>query len=55
MDSNSKEFSFDNLQFNNAAVSAVPLPATLPLFAAGLGAMGYLGRCRNRVRVAAVR
>jgi hypothetical protein len=33
--------------------SEVPLPAALPLFAAGLGAMGYLGRRRKRARALA--
>ena len=42
-----REFSFDNLQFNNAP-SAVPLPAALPLFAAGLSAMGFMGWRRKR-------
>jgi hypothetical protein len=30
------------------AVSATPLPAALPLFASGLGAMGLLGWRRKR-------
>jgi hypothetical protein len=34
--------------------SATPLPAALPLFAAGLGAMGLLGWRRKRKQVAAV-
>lgn len=33
---------------DNVALNAVPLPAALPLFAAGLGAMGYLGSRRRR-------
>jgi hypothetical protein len=31
-----------------AAVSATPLPAALPLFATGLGALGLLGWRRKR-------
>jgi hypothetical protein len=33
---------------DNVALNAVPLPAALPLFAAGLGAMGYFGSRRRR-------
>ena len=41
-----------NFQF--AAVSAVPLPAALPLFATGLGALGLLGwRRKKKVQAAA--
>lgn len=36
-----------------APPSAVPLPASLPLFAAGLGIMGYLGSRRKRKKTAA--
>jgi hypothetical protein len=32
----------------SAILSTTPLPATLPLFAGGLGALGLLGRRRNR-------
>ena len=28
--------------------NVVPIPAALPLFAAGLGAMGFMGWCRKR-------
>ena len=35
-------------------VGATPLPATLPLFATGLGAMGFFGWCRKRKASAAV-
>jgi hypothetical protein len=35
-------------------VAATPLPATLPLFAGGLGAMGLLGRRRKRKNAAAL-
>ncbi len=34
--------------FSITAASAVPLPSALPLFAAGLGALGLLGWCRKR-------
>lgn len=33
---------------DNVELNAVPLPAALPLFAAGLGAMGYFGSRRRR-------
>lgn len=33
---------------DNVALNAVPLPAALPLFAAGLGVMGYFGSRRRR-------
>jgi PEP-CTERM motif-containing protein len=36
----------------SASLSAVPLPATLPLFATGLGALGLLGWRRKRKRAA---
>jgi hypothetical protein len=42
---------FDNLNF---AVTATPLPATLPLFATGLGAMGLLGWRRRRKNTPAI-
>ena len=35
-----------NIEF--AAVTATPLPDTLPLFATALGGLGLLGWCRNR-------
>lgn len=37
---------------NSASVSEVPLPAALPLLAAGLGAMGFMGWRRKRKAVA---
>ena len=37
-----------------SAVSATPLPAALPLFATGLGALGLLGWRRKRKASAAV-
>ena len=45
--------SFINAITGNGTISLddesdVPLPAALPLFAAGLGAMGYLGRRKKR-------
>jgi hypothetical protein len=40
--------SADGLTGNFEAVSLVPLPATLPLFATGLGALGLLGWRRKR-------
>jgi hypothetical protein len=33
---------------DNCAVSSVPIPAALPLFAAGLSAMGFMGWRRKR-------
>ena len=38
----------DNVQFNVSSVAPVPLPATLPLFATGVGALGLLGWRRKR-------
>jgi choice-of-anchor C domain-containing protein len=38
---------------DNVALEAVPLPAALPLFAAGVGAMGYLAARRRRKAVLA--
>ena len=37
-----------------AAISSTPLPAALPLFASGLGALGLLGWRRKRKNVAAL-
>jgi hypothetical protein len=39
---------------STATVSATPLPAALPLFATGLGAMGLLGWRRKRKNAAAI-
>jgi hypothetical protein len=47
-------FAFDNgssgteFYINTATVSAVPLPAALPLFGTGLGILGFLGWRRRR-------
>ncbi len=38
----------DSLTVNSLSVSATPLPAALPLFATGLGALGFLGWRRKR-------
>ena len=44
-----------NASFNNSTVPpSVPLPAALPLFATGLGAMGLLGWRRKRKNAAAI-
>jgi len=40
--------------FNGIAPQATPLPATLPLFASGLGALGLLGWRRKRKASAAI-
>ena len=40
------------VQIATTAVSAVPLPAALPLFAGGLGVMAWLGRRRKRTAAA---
>jgi hypothetical protein len=39
-------------QISGLSVTAVPLPAALPLFAAGVGLMGLLGRRRKRKVIA---
>ncbi|MGN6591121.1 MAG: PEP-CTERM sorting domain-containing protein [Sphingomicrobium sp.] len=38
----------ESLTINSLDVAATPLPATLPLFAGGLGALGYFGIRRKR-------
>jgi hypothetical protein len=43
-----KDVANDNITFVSASVSSVPIPAALPLFAAGLGAMGFMGWRRKR-------
>jgi hypothetical protein len=42
------DFATDHLEFPNAGVGTTPLPAGLPLFASGLGALGLLARRRKR-------
>jgi hypothetical protein len=39
--------------FGDAPVSATPIPAALPLFAGGLGMLGFLARRRKRATAAA--
>lgn len=34
--------------FDNVWLTAVPLPPALPLFAAGLGLLGFMARCKTR-------
>jgi hypothetical protein len=38
---------FDNLTFNPTSAAPVPLPAALPLFAGGLGLLGWMARRRR--------
>lgn len=44
---------WDNVRVDATAVTAVPLPGTLPLFAAGLGALGLLGWGRRKAQASA--
>jgi len=44
---------FDNLVFDLAPVSSVPIPAALPLFGTGLAVMGFIGWRRKRKLTAA--
>jgi hypothetical protein len=46
------DFAIDNVTFDQPLSSATPLPAALPLFATGLGAMGLLGWRRKRKNAA---
>jgi hypothetical protein len=46
--SNDNSNGLDNVVLNDLGPAVVPLPATLPLFATGLGALGLLGRRRMR-------
>ena len=48
------EWYVDDVSVTGAAPSAVPLPAALPLFASGLGALGLLGWRRKRKNAAAL-
>jgi hypothetical protein len=43
-----------NASFNDSTIVATPIPAALPLFATGLGALGLLGWRRKRKAPAAV-
>ena len=49
------EFNFLAIDNSSLTVAgaATPLPAALPLFASGLGAMGFLGWRRKRKAIAA--
>jgi len=42
-----------SLDVTSLGTSATPLPATLPLFAGGLGALGFLARRRKRKQLSA--
>jgi hypothetical protein len=54
-DPNAQDFSLNfSAGIPNGAVSATPLPAALPLFASGLGALGVLGWRRKRKVAAAI-
>ena len=44
----------DNVALTDVGPAAVPLPAALPLFATGLGALGLLGWRRKRKNAAAI-
>lgn len=48
------EESMGSVQIGQADISATPLPATLPLFVTGLGALGLLGWCRKRKNATAL-
>jgi hypothetical protein len=47
------DLGLDNVSVTDAA-AAVSLPAALPLFATGLGALGMLGWCRKRKKTTAL-
>lgn len=44
----SDEVGLDNVVFSQSVVSAVPIPAALPLFGTGLAALGFLGWRKKR-------
>ena len=50
---NPSEWFVDDVSVLSGAPSAVPLPATLPLFATGLAGLGLLGWRRKRKAIAA--
>jgi hypothetical protein len=50
---NGNDLGLDNVSVTDAS-RATPLPAALPLFATGLGALGLLGWCRKRKAAALV-
>ena len=47
------DYNDDTFVFTNVSTSTTPLPAALPLFASGLGALGLLARRRKRKASAA--
>jgi hypothetical protein len=54
VDSQSSSSVSGNIQIGTASISATPLPAALPLFAAGLGAMGLFGWRRKQKSAATI-
>lgn len=53
-DTSLQAIALDNLNVQLSAPNAVPLPAALPLFATGVGALGLLGWRRKRKNAAAI-
>jgi hypothetical protein len=51
---NLQQDTFVGFQFQVATLTATPVPAALPLFASGLGAMGLFGWRRKRKNAAAI-